>query len=123
MHSTTTSNREKSYSLFPIPPSLSFLHRLPPPGGGLDAEELGLVAAGKVEIHYLVLLERRAVRPAVVFFQVGRFLVIIYQRDLGFGALDHFLRLQGEGGSRRRSRRDLVGNLRQEQDEYEGSGK
>src|SRR5207248_10987089 len=93
----------------------SLLHCPAPPSGGLDAQEPGLVAAGKVKVHHLVLFEGGAIGPAIVFFQVGGFLVIIDQGDLGLRALDDALRLEGEGGSRRRSRRHLVCDLGEQQ--------
>src|SRR5579863_2569025 len=89
------------------------LHRPPPPCRLLDAQELCLFPAGKKKVHDLVFLERGAIGPAVVFFQVRRLLMIIDESDFHIGALDDPLRLERKRRSRRRSAGHLVGDLGQ----------
>src|SRR6185437_3060515 len=51
------------------------------------------------------------------------FAVLVDERDFTRAALDHMLRLERKGGSRRRLGRNLVGNLGKQQDETEDCGK
>lgn len=97
-------------------------HSLPPPGGCLGAQEARFVSAREEEVHHLIFPERCAVRPAIVFFQMGGLLVIVNECDFFGRTLNHRLRLEREGSSRRRRRRHLICDLRQKKDKHEGCG-
>ena len=74
------------------------------------------VSLGKIEVRSLVALECRAVRPTGILLQVGRGMVAVNQRDLVLRTLRHLLRSQREGCPRKWLERNLVGDLRQQQD-------
>src|SRR5580700_11195603 len=69
---------------------LKLLH-FPPPGGLLDAHEVSLFAARKIEIKDIVLMECAAVGPTRVFLQRGWAIVHIFQGDVVQRALNDAL--------------------------------
>ena len=99
------------------------LHYLAPPCGLFIAEKFCFFAAREIEIERLVLLKDRAVGPTLVLFEVSGFLMVVDQGDFLLGALDDLLGLESEGGAGGGLGRNLIGDLGEQQNEYECSRK